>query len=119
MWRTLRKAETGEILLPKARWCASYLCRLRGLMFRLSLPPEEGLLFVNRSPSVINATIHMLFMFFPIAVIWLDAQGRVVDKRYAKPWRLAYAPAAPAQYYLEAHPDLLERVQVGEVLRFD
>jgi uncharacterized membrane protein (UPF0127 family) len=61
----------------------------------------------------------MFFMFFNIGVIWIDAVGKVVDKKLAKVWRPAYAPSAPAQYFLEANPDVLERVQVGDVLRFD
>jgi uncharacterized membrane protein (UPF0127 family) len=61
----------------------------------------------------------MLFMLFSIGVVWLDASGLVVDKRLAKPWRLAYAPQKPAQYFLEAKPAILERVQIGDVLQFD
>jgi uncharacterized membrane protein (UPF0127 family) len=58
-------------------------------------------------------------MFFSIAVIWLDKSGVVVDKKLAKPWRLSYASQAPAQYYIEARPSLLERVEIGMKLRFD
>jgi uncharacterized membrane protein (UPF0127 family) len=61
----------------------------------------------------------MFNMFFSIAVVWLDAQGRVVDKKLAKPWRPAYAPRKPAQYYLEANVDVLERVAIGDLLQFD
>jgi uncharacterized membrane protein (UPF0127 family) len=58
-------------------------------------------------------------MFMEIAVVWLDSSGKVVDKKLAKPWRLAYPPSSAAQYYIEARPALLERVQVGDVLKFD
>lgn len=110
--------EDGEVLLARAKWCSSFWCKLRGLMFRRSLPASEGLIFVYGRESIIETTIHMLFMAFPIAAVWLDAEGRVVDKALAKPWRLAYAPRRPAQYVIEARPDLLERVQVGERLVF-
>jgi hypothetical protein len=43
----------------------------------------------------------------------------VVDAKLAKPWRLAYLPQKPAQYYIEGVPALLERVAVGDQLRFD
>ncbi|PJF34588.1 MAG: hypothetical protein CUN49_14905 [Candidatus Thermofonsia Clade 1 bacterium] len=115
--RTLRN-ERGEVLLARARWCSSYWCRLRGLMFRRSLPEDEGLIFVYGRESALETSIHMLFMAFPIAAIWLDAQGRVVDKVLAKPWRLAYVPKRAAQYVIEACPALLERVQIGEKLTF-
>lgn len=118
-WRILRNVETHEIVLARVKLCESFWCHFRGLQLVLYLPADEGLLFVTEREGRAHTTIHMLFMLFDIAVIWLDAGGRVVDKRLAKPWRLAYAPQAPAQYFLEATPDLLEKVQIGDVLRFD
>jgi len=88
-------------------------------MFRAHLPSDEGLLFVTGVEGKAHTAIHMLFMRFSIAVIWLDKSGRVVDKQLAKPWRLVYTPAHAAQYYLEANVEMLERVNVGDVLRFD
>lgn len=116
--RTLRNAQ-GEVLIARLKWCSSYWCRLRGLMFRRSLAEDEGLIFVYARESVLETSIHMLFMAFPIAAVWLDGEGRVVDKALAKPWRLAYAPRRAAQYVIEARPVLLERVQIGEKLTFD
>ncbi|HLA42301.1 MAG TPA: DUF192 domain-containing protein [Aggregatilineales bacterium] len=119
MNRVIKKKASGEVLLARAQWCASFWCHFRGLMFRPHLDEDEGLLFVHKHAGIVNTTIHMLFMLIPIAVIWLDSDLRVVDKKYAKPWRLAYAPAKAAQYYIEGHPALLERVEVGEILVFE
>jgi uncharacterized membrane protein (UPF0127 family) len=83
------------------------------------LPDDEGLLFVTGSENRANTTIHMFFMFFSIGVVWLDASGKVVDKCFAKPWRPAYAPRSPAQYFVEAKPAILDKVQIGDMLRFD
>jgi len=44
--------------------------------------------------------------------------GEVVDTVLAKPWRLSYAPQAPARYVIEGHPRLLELVQVGDHIQF-
>lgn len=118
-YRIIRNAETGDIVLNKAKWCASFWCHFRGLQLVRDLPEDEGLLFVTGRESRSQATIHMFFMFFSIAVVWLDAQGKVVDKKLAKPWRPAYSPEHPAQYYIEARPSLLDRVKIGDVLRFD
>jgi uncharacterized membrane protein (UPF0127 family) len=119
MDKIIRKKDTGEVILARGHWCASFWCHFRGLMLRSALEEDEGLIFVHKRPSISNTAIHMLFMRFSIAVIWLDPQLRVVDAKYAKPWRLVYAPAKAAQYYIEAHPILLERVQIGDVLTFD
>lgn len=118
-WVVLRNADTGEVIVPRARLCRSFWCHFRGLQLVRHLPADEGLLFVTRREGITHTAIHMFFMFFSIGVVWLDASGRVVDKQLAKPWRPAYAPARPAQYYLEANVDVLERVQVGDMLRFD
>lgn len=88
-------------------------------MLRRSLPETEGLLFVYRRESIAETTIHMLFMFFSIAAIWIDSEGTVVDAKLARPWRPVYAPAKPARYMIEARPVVLERVKVGDHLRFD
>lgn len=118
-WRILRNAETNQIVLARVRLCESFLCHLRGLQFVPRLPHDEGLLFVTKSESRTNTAIHMFFMFFSISVVWLDRDYVVVDKQLAKPWRPMYAPQRAAQYYLEALPQVLERVQIGDRLRFD
>lgn len=106
------------MLAPSVRWCASFVCKLRGLMFRRALRPGEGLLLVERRASRSATAIHMFFVGFPIVVVWLDANFRVVDMLVAQPWRPFYAPRVPAQYTLEAAPALVEEVSVGDELEF-
>jgi len=118
-WRVIKNKDTGDIVLGRAKWCASFWCHFRGLQLVPKLPHSQGLIFVNGSESVANSAIHMFFMMFSIGVVWLDASGQVVDKKLAKPWRPYYASSTPAQYYIEANPDVLDRVQVGDVLQFD
>jgi uncharacterized membrane protein (UPF0127 family) len=118
-YRVLTNADSGVVLLARARWCANYWCHLRGLMFRRHLPEDEGLLFVYGRESVVESAIHMLFMWFAIGAVWLDKEGRVVDKVLARPWHPAYASHRPAQYVIEARPSLLDRVQVGDRIAFD
>lgn len=112
-------SRTGTTLLEDVRWCDSFGCKLRGLMFRRELPPGEGLLFVENRTSRVDASVHMLFMAFPIAVVWLDEDFRIVDQTLARPWRLAYVPSRPARYTLEANPELLTRVEIGDELYFE
>jgi uncharacterized membrane protein (UPF0127 family) len=118
-WRVLRNGENGDVILARVRLCTSSWCHFRGLQLVPRLPDEEGLLFVTGSEGRSHTAIHMFFMLFSIGVVWLDAAGKVVDKQFAKPWRPMYAPRSPAQYYIEANPGLLDRVQIGDRLRFD
>jgi len=104
--------------LERVRPCVSFLCRLRGLTFRRALGKDEGLLLVGHRESRAEAAIHMFFVFFPIAAVWLDRNGQVVDAQLARPFRPLYVPRAPARDVLEGAPALLEQVQIGDQLRF-
>ncbi len=116
-WLALERAD-GTRLPLRVRRCSSFGCRLRGLTFRRELPHDEALLLIEPAEGRLNTAIHMLFVFFPIAVIWINAEGEVVDRVLARPFRPFYAPARAACYTLEAHPDWLEALQPGERVRF-
>ncbi len=118
-YRIIRHQRTGEVLLARARWCASFWCHLRGLQFVFQLAPQSGLLFVLPSESIFGATIHMFFVFMNIGVVWLDSSGQVVDKKLARPWRPVYAPRSPARYYIEASPSLLSHLEIGDSVSFN
>ena len=62
-----------------AEYCQSFFCQLRGLMFRKSIPDNRGLLLVQKTDSKINASIHMMFMWMDLAVIWINNDYLVVD----------------------------------------
>jgi uncharacterized membrane protein (UPF0127 family) len=113
----IRNARTGEVLASKVRWCTTFLTRGLGLMFRPPLREDEAYIFVEGGESRSLTTIHMLFVFFPLAVIWLDAGKRVVDKVLARPFYPYYAPSSPAQYYLECHPRALDMAEIGDQLQ--
>lgn len=108
----------GETLARQVVRCDTFWKRGRGLTFRRSLAEDEAYLFVEGRESVARAAIHMLFVFFPIAVLWLDRDRRVVDKVLARPFRPYYAPRRAAKYYVEGHPSLLEKVDIGDELDF-
>jgi hypothetical protein len=115
---TVQNRLTGEVLIQSARWCSSRLCRLRGLQFRRRLDPGEALVLVKAKDSIANTSIHMLFVFFPIAAVWINRAGRVTSAQLAKPWHPYYASSDPACYVLETSPDFLERIQVGDEIDF-
>ncbi len=100
--------------------CDTFWKRGRGLMFRRRRAVADTVyLFIEKRESVTAAAIHMFFVFFPIAVIWLDAEKRVVDRKLARPFRPYYAPQKAARYFLEGAPALLDRVSVGDQLDWD
>ena len=87
-------------------------------MFRNHLPREEGLLIVQPRQSRLDSSIHMLFVFMDLAVVWIADDLSVVDTVLAKAWRPAYLPAKPARYILEIHPDRINDFLVGDQVEF-
>ena len=113
------RQDSGEVLVERARWCESRLCRLRGFMFRWRTKPGEALLLVHPKEGILGSSIHMLFVFTTLAVLWINDEGTVTHVQLAKPWRPYYASPSPARYVLEASPEDLAGIGVGDRLRFD
>src|SRR3972149_11249764 len=95
-WVVVRNLSRGGTPVARARWLSSFLCKLRGLSLRRSLPAETGLLLVESRQGRWTTSIHMFGMLFDLGVVWGDGRGAVVGARRALPWRV-YLPAAPAR----------------------
>jgi uncharacterized membrane protein (UPF0127 family) len=117
--RALNAAD--EVLLDQVKWCATFGSKLRGLMFRRSIDPREGLVLADasRRSSIAATSIHMFCVPFDIAAIWLDDQFEIVHMALAKAWRPYYASPKAARYVLEASPEFLSRVKIGDRLKFE
>jgi len=101
------------------KYCSSFVCRLRGLMFRSGISPDEGLLLVQgRRDSRMDSSIHMLFVPFDLAVFWINTEMKVVDKVIAKAWKPAYVSSKPARFVLEIHPTRWDEYDIGNRVEF-
>lgn len=103
----------------RAIYCASFFCRLKGLMFHRPLSPDEGLLLVQPKDSRLDSSIHMLFVWFDLGIVWINDEMTIVDMCIAKAWRPAYLPKAPARYVLEIRPENLEKFHIGQKVTFE
>jgi uncharacterized membrane protein (UPF0127 family) len=115
----IKNLTSGQIIATEVKWCDTFLSRGQGLMFRRAIGEDEAFVFAKSRESVSLTSIHMFFVFFPIAVIWLDAEKKVVDKKLARPFCPYYAPQRPAQYYVEGHFSILDKVQIGDRLELE
>jgi len=116
--RAVQHVQSGQVLIEQSRWCNTFLSRMRGFTFRRKLEKGEGLVLVDKQDSRVNAAITMLFVFFDLGVIWVNGSGKIVDKKLARSWRLSYSPKEPAQYVIESHPNILEKIQIGDHIEF-
>jgi uncharacterized protein len=88
--------------------------RMRGLMFRKALPKGEGM-FLLPAPA-----IHTVFMRFPLDLVFVDRQWRVVRMAEGvKPCRARSERKARAVLELPAGEIAERGVRVGDQLAFD
>ena len=102
----------------RVKYCDTFLTQLRGFTFRSDLARDDGLVLVGKRDSRLDSSIHMFFVSFDLAVIWINSDMQVVDKVLANSWKPAYFSKLPAKYVLEVHPDRWEEFQVGDRVQF-
>lgn len=102
----------------RVKYCDTFLTQLRGFTFRSDLARNEGLVLVGRRNSRVDSSIHMFFVSFDLAVIWINSDMQVVDKILAQSWKPAFFSKQPAKYVLEVHPDRWEEFQIGDRVQF-
>ena len=104
----------GTVVCERCEGPESSFGRARGLLGRDGLGVGEGML-IDRAGSV-----HMFFMRFPIDVVFLDRDRKVVGVRPGlPPWRVAGARRAVAALELPAGAAAAAAVEEGDVLVFD
>ena len=103
------------VIINKANLCKNIFCKAFGFMFRFK-KPDKALVFVFSSER--RADLHMLFVFFPIDVLFLNKDKRIVDvKKGFKPFSY-YAPKLKAQFVVELPIGMLKNTAVGDEISF-
>jgi len=109
--------ETTKKMIIKTKHAKSHLQKAIGLMFSCKKKFDYGLIFDMGKESIIGSSIHMMFVFYPIFVVFLNEDKVVVDAKVAKSWRF-YSPKFPARYVLELPTKFKEKIKEGERLVF-
>jgi hypothetical protein len=92
--------------------------RDRGLMFRMALPADRGILFVY--PNEARHCMWMRNTYVPLSVAFVDAHGRVINADEMTPQTdTSHCAAAPARYVLEMPAGWFFRHGVGAGTRLD
>ena len=109
--RVISHPATGGAVCERCVVADRPLLRMRGLLGRRDLHADEGLLL---RPA---GSVHTHLMRFPIDVVFLDRECRVVEVRSAvPPWRMARKRGAKAVLELRAGEARRRGVAVGDVL---
>lgn len=79
----MRLVTDGEVLATEVEIADSLIAKARGLMFRRSIPDDYALVFPFDTAE--RRSVHMVFVPFPITVVWLvDERVERVDR--LPPW---------------------------------
>jgi uncharacterized protein len=97
----------------------------KGLSVKNQLRENESMLFVYEEP--LRHTFWMKDMKFPIDIIWLDSNGKIVHiEENLMPCPLvlicpSYAPNADSQYVLETIAGFAQRhnISLGTIIKFE
>lgn len=76
-------------IIASHRVADNMFSRAKGLMFSREKDFDYGLIFDLERETNIGAGIHMFFVFFPINVLFLDANKEIIDIKFElKPWQM-------------------------------
>ncbi|MDD3083422.1 MAG: DUF192 domain-containing protein [Candidatus ainarchaeum sp.] len=98
----------------KVRFANTSWQRLKGLMFEDTKKFDYALIFDFPKESIIGCSIHMIFVFFPIDVLFLNKEKKVVDKITLLPFTPNYTPKKPAKYVIEMPNEKAKKIKIGD-----
>jgi uncharacterized protein len=100
-----------KVVCERCMVAETFMSRLRGLLGRSELPRDEGLLIIP------CGSVHTWFMRFPIDVVFLDRDLRVVGVAAdVRPWRMRWRRGGKRVLELAAGEAAARGVGVGDRL---
>jgi uncharacterized protein len=94
----IRRESDKKVIMGAHKVYSTILSKARGLMFTR----RHNLAVIFPFASENRVCLHMLFVFYPIDVIFLDCRGKIVDlKEHFKPFSLNYTSKKPAKTVIE------------------
>ena len=111
----IKNTTRKSIIAKNAELCWNIFSKSFGLMFTLKPKP---LIFIFKKEKIIP--LHMLFVFYPIDVLFLDKNKAVVEtKENFKPFT-SYTPKNKAQYILELPKNIIKKTKtkIGDKIEF-
>ena len=74
----------GKTIASDVEFAKTFFSQSRGLMFKRDIPYDYALVFVFDKSK--KASVHMLFVRFPIDVLFLDCDKTIIKATTLKPW---------------------------------
>ena len=98
-----------KIIVNRKKVLTNFISKGTGLMFRKKLK-DLGYIFVFKKEHIIGIT--MIFVFFPIDVLFLDSNKEVVEVvQNLRPFK-NYKPKQKAKYVIELPPKSIKKYKI-------
>ena len=115
----LSNKRTGKKIIDKVVVAENHWQKMKGLMFEDPNMFDYALVFCLPRESIANASIHMLFVFFPIDIVYLNKSKKVVDlAKNLQPFSLGYVPKKPSKFFVELPAGKSRGIKVGDKLQW-
>ncbi len=107
----------GTPIANEISYAINIFSQILGLILHKSIPEDFALIFVLKRPGKVG--VHMLFMLFPIDVIFLDADKKIIGTATLRPWT-GHKQMKGVKYIIEMNQGTVERFNLiaGEQLTF-
>ena len=112
----IKNATKKTLLAENAKVCKNIFSRTLGLMFSRK---QKSLIFIFKKEKIVP--LHMLFVFYPIDVLFLDKDKKVVEiKENLRPFKF-YTPKNKALYIIELSQNTIKssKTKVGNKINFE
>ncbi len=107
------------IIADKVKHYKNFFLKVKGLMFSKALKKNEAIIIEAKKEGVLETTVHMLFVFYSIDIVWLNSDKEVVDiKENVHPFTLRLAPKKAAKYIIELKKGAAKQIKLGGRLDF-
>lgn len=106
-------------VMDKVKVADTHWKRMKGLMFGNKSEFDYALVFDLERNAHKGASVHMLFVFFPIDIVYLDSEKHVVDiVKSLKPFTPNYTPKKRSRYFIEVPEGAGSGIEIGDVLEW-
>ena len=112
----IKNSTKKTTIIKKSVFIDDILSKYIGLMF--SIKKDRALIFKFKDEKIIS--LHMLFVFYPIDVVFLDKNKIVVDKKEEfKPFAF-YASKKKAKFAIEMPSGTIKKAEIetGDKIKF-
>lgn len=114
----IKNKSKNKILVNESKICKNIFLKAKGLMFSRKITDKAIIFPFNKEEKW---SLHMLFVFFPIDVLWLNEEKEIVDiKENFKPFSIIAKPKEKASYVIELPYNTIKNTntEIGDKISF-